>query len=63
MKMESPEIRHGQVLASSGERGLALTVTCILSIHPEREREREAEPRGGVCSAQIALMFPPSRPE
>ena len=30
--MELPEILQGLVLASSGERGLALTVTLILSI-------------------------------
>lgn len=31
-KMDSPEILQGLVLASSGDRGLALTATLIFSI-------------------------------
>lgn len=37
--MELPEILQGLVLASSDERGLARTATCILSIGVVRSEE------------------------
>lgn len=40
MKMELPEILQGLVLASSDERGLARTETCIRSMETVRNRKR-----------------------